>query len=279
MTPPSPCFALAIGNSRLHWLWEELSQPPLVWHTPHLSREAIAHWLHHRCQSSALPDGALMVDGDRPLLRLQQPLWDGPPPLLHVASVVPTQTRLWQDLYTPVLCLSLADVPLDGLYPSLGLDRAIALWGLMAYQRSPALVIDAGTALTFTGADAQRRLVGGAIVPGLSLQLRSLSQQTAALPWLDAKALHQPERWASSTEAAIYSGVLHTLLAGLKDFVQAWQQDYPTSAIALTGGDAPLLYRHLQQSIPTLAQTLDLMPSLLMMGLRSLTCESMKKRN
>ena len=279
MTPPSPCFALVIGNSRLHWLWEEPSQPPLVWHTPHLSREAIAHWLLHRCQAQALPDGFLMVDDDRSLLRLQQPLWNGPPPLLHMASVVPTQTRLWQDSYTPVHCLSLADVPLSGLYPSLGLDRAIALWGLIAHRRSPALVIDAGTALTFTGADAHRRLVGGAIVPGLSLQLRSLSQQTAALPWLDAQALHQPERWASTTEAAIYSGVLHTLLAGLTDFVQAWQQDYPTSAIALTGGDAPLLYRHLQQTTPALAQTLDLLPSLLMMGLRSLTCESMKKRN
>lgn len=44
------------------------------------------------------------------------------------------------------------------------------------------LVIDAGTALTFTAADADQRLVGGAILPGLGLQRSSLAQKTATLP-------------------------------------------------------------------------------------------------
>ena len=51
----------------------------------------------------------------------------------------------------------------------------------------PMLVIDAGTALTFTGADANQCLVGGAILPGLRLQLASLGQKTGQLPLLESK--------------------------------------------------------------------------------------------
>lgn len=57
--------------------------------------------------------------------------------------------------------LELSQVPLRDPYPGLGLDRALALWAAGIHYGWPCLVIDAGTALTLTGADCDGSLVGG----------------------------------------------------------------------------------------------------------------------
>lgn len=46
----------------------------------------------------------------------------------------------------------------------------------------PVLVVDCGSALTFTAADAGGKLAGGAILPGVRLQLAVLGTRTAQLP-------------------------------------------------------------------------------------------------
>lgn len=44
------------------------------------------------------------------------------------------------------------------------------------------MVVDCGSALTFTAGDEQGRLGGGAILPGVRLQLAALGTRTAQLP-------------------------------------------------------------------------------------------------
>jgi type III pantothenate kinase len=46
-----------------------------------------------------------------------------------MASVVPRQTALWQN-YPGVQVITLDSLPLQDVYPTLGIDRALALWGL-----------------------------------------------------------------------------------------------------------------------------------------------------
>jgi len=83
---------------------------------------------------------------------------------------------------------------------------------------------DAGTALTLTGADADRCLVG-AILP--RLQLQSLAQRTGGLPLVEIGDLASlPPRWALNE--AIQSGVIYTIIAGIRDFIQVWQE-FPRS--------------------------------------------------
>lgn len=266
-----PWTALVIGNSRLHWTGCLGGEPQWSWDTPHLSAEAIATLISHRLNFFALGDQS---GGDIPDAVLSWVGPDGTYPELWLASVVPQQSNLWKN-YPRLQAISLLQVPLGGLYPTLGIDRALALWGAITQWGSPTLVIDGGTALTLTGADAAGMLVGGAILPGLSLQLRALSQHTAALPDLTFQTPIQaqaalPQRWATTTPDAVRSGVLYGLLGGLQEFVADWQQTFPGGAIAMTGGDGAVLHHHLQRRLPHLARQMMLAPHLVVMGMAAI---------
>lgn len=228
-------LALAIGNSRLHWAWFSNQELQESWHSAHLSAAYRSNWPHHIAAPPQLADYLTTHH-----LRLS----DIP---IYLASVVPAQTAGWQNLVRRVF--TLADLPLPDIYPTLGIDRALAAYGAGEQYGYPVLTIDAGTALTVTGIAGDRRLVGGAIWPGLNLQLQSLGQGTAALPLLQP-ATELPPRWAQDTATAIWSGVIHGAIANIDAFVSDWQQKYPTSAVAFTGGDGQLLHRHCQQQSP-----------------------------
>lgn len=229
--------ALTIGNSRLHWAEFSGDRLQKTWDTPHVNQDQT---------------------------QLQQELW--------IASVVPSQNQFWQ-AHPHAHWLSLEQVPLQGLYPTLGIDRALALWGAIQTIGNPVLVIDAGTALTFTGADRDR-LIGGAILPGLKLQFQALNQGTAALPDLHSSFTIRhstfPPRWALTTETAIASGILHTLIAGLQSFIHDWRLTYPTSAVVLTGGDGDRLHAYLQALYPDLASSVKLNPHLIFNGIQAM---------
>ncbi len=249
-------LGLMIGNSRLHWAWFIGETLYCAWDTDYLPISAVEQLTHGW-------NGVEWVDEFFPC-DFSQNNYLLP---LYLASVVPSQTVIWQ-AYPNVQTVTLEQLPLQGIYPTMGIDRALTLWGAGEVWGWPMLVIDAGTALTFTGGDVNRCLVGGAILPGLNLQFQSLAQRTTQLPLVDFTTVTSlPPRWALSTSEAIQSGVLRTLIAGIQDFVQAWQQQFPQSQIALTGGDRALLLNYLQ-SHPSLAAKLITDPYLVFWGIR-----------
>jgi type III pantothenate kinase len=215
-------LALAIGNSRLHWAYFKGQEIQQTWHTAYF--QPTDDWR-----------------------RAAQPDWCIPTNIpLYLASVVPIQTAQWQPFAQQVL--TLADVPLHGLYPTLGIDRALAVFGAGETFGYPVLLVDAGTALTITGVNVDRQLVGGAIWPGLRLQWQALHQGTGALPAFQAPG-KPVNRWALETVEAIASGIFYSSLAGIKDFYLDWQRQFPETALVITGGDAEILYLSLQNSM------------------------------
>jgi type III pantothenate kinase len=157
------------------------------------------------------------------------------------------------------------------MYPTLGIDRALALWGAGQTWGFPILVIDAGTAITFTCADANRCLIGGAILPGLGLQLATLNQKTEQLPFVEPQNLASlPPRFALNTSEAIQSGIIYTLLAGIKDFIEAWWRLFPHSKIAIKGGDRTLLVNYLQSLHPEIAAHLIVESNLIFWGIQKI---------
>ncbi|MEH2011543.1 pantothenate kinase [Nostoc sp.] len=268
-------LALEIGNSRLHWalfLGETLSS---AWDTDHLPESVIQQLakcqtlddllekifpLHQRTdEQEGHGDNSLFA-----LLRL---------PPLFIASVVPSQTAIWQT-YPNIRVITLDQVPLKGMYPTLGIDRALALWGAGKTWGFPMLVIDAGTALTFTAADANQCLIGGAILPGLGLQFAALGQKTGQLPLVEMQNFASlPPRFALNTTEAIKSGVIYTFLAGIKDFIEAWWQLFPNGKIAIKGGDRTLLLNYLQALYPKIAAYLIVEQNLIFWGMREIVME------
>jgi len=251
-------LGLMIGNSRLHWALFVDNTLNSAWDTDHLSESD----MQQLAKTNTIP---LSPSSSRPIF-----LSPNLPITLVLASVVPSQTKLWQT-YPNVRLITLNNIPLKGMYPTLGIDRAIALYGAGKTYGFPILVIDAGTALTFTGADAHQCLVGGAILPGLSLQFTSLGQNTGQLPLLETRLITSlPPRFAMNTTEAIQSGVIYTLLAGIKDFIQAWLSLFPESKIAITGGDGNFFQNFLQNHIPEITEKLILEKNLIFLGMEKI---------
>ncbi len=256
-------IALAIGNSHLHWGLFDGQTLQETWDTQHLSVDAISQ-LSEDERTKFLVQTAIGPIEQKYAQKLLS-LSTNPEPADHsadqfvvlpliLASVVPDQTALWQS-YPNVRIITLDKLPIKGLYPTLGIDRALALLGAGTQLGWPALVIDAGTALTFTGADVNRHLIGGAILPGLGLQLSSLGQKTAGLP-IATLPYNLPQRWVTDTETAIQSGVVHGVVSAVNDFVEDWLRLFPNSKIVVTGGDRTLLLKYLTSTFPDTAATI-----------------------
>ena len=253
-------LALMIGNSRLHWALFIDKTLYSTGDTFHLSASMIEQLAENPTLENWLR--AIPLASNLPLIP------DYPIPLI-LASVVPSQTALWQ-IYPHLRLITLEDVPLQGMYPTLGIDRALAVWGAGITWGFPTLVIDAGTALTFTGADNNQCLVGGAILPGLGLQFASLGQKTGQLPLLETGLMTSlPPRFAMNTSDAIQSGVIYTLLIGVKDFVEAWWQLFPNSQVVMTGGDSNSLKNYLYQQFPDIESRLIVDHNLIFQGMQN----------
>jgi type III pantothenate kinase len=233
-------IALAIGNSRYHWAWFLNTKLQSSWDTVYFTTDIITQMMSGFSSITSLPIELQAELADRQIAMSEVPI--------YLVSVVPTQTLIWQ--YLPqVKQITLANIPLLNLYPTFGIDRALAILGAGESYGYPALVIDCGTALTITGVDNHRSLVGGAIMPGLRLQLRSLSTGTAALPEVELPG-QLPSRWSNNTHDAIASGILHTIISGIRDFVLDWEKLCPDSQIVFTGGDGAILAGYLQLTLP-----------------------------
>lgn len=240
-------LGLAVGNSRLHWGWFKGQMLIATWDTPHLETAVRSHQLPH-----------LYLHLDL----VRQELTDIS---LYLASVVAQQTEYWQD-YHRLKLISLQDIKLSNIYPTMGIDRALAAWGALHHYQRSCLIIDGGTALTFTGVD-QQQLFGGAILPGLRSQLLSLKQKTSALPEVQLPP-NLPLIWAIDTENAIASGILHTVISGIYDYILDWLKQFPDSQIIFTGGDGELLAKFLQQKFPHFAGDLAVEKDLVFKGIK-----------
>lgn len=241
-------LALAAGNSRLHWGWFKHHALVSTWNTPHIL---------NKVKPGQLPPLFF------PSNFIQQGLLDVP---VYLASVVSHQTAYWQD-YDKLNLINLQDIKLTNLYTTIGIDRALAAWGAIATYHQACLVIDGGTALTFTGVDQQGKLIGGAIIPGLRSLLLTLKEKTVALP--EVKLPNSlPPRWGLNTDTAISSGILYMAIAGVHSYIIDWLKHFPDSAIIFTGGDGELLCRFLQQQFPDLAAQATVDSDLVFKGMR-----------
>lgn len=124
-----------------------------------------------------------------------------------------------------------------------GVDRLLAALAAYEVLQQACIVIDAGTAVTVDFVDGEGTFHGGAIAPGLRMQLEALHTGTERLPAI-AMAMPEEDPFGRSTASAMRLGVYHGvrgLTARMIDLYAERYAAYPT--VVATGGDAAMLFR------------------------------------
>ena len=125
---------------------------------------------------------------------------------------------------------------------TLGADRVADACGAVSlHPGEPCLVIDAGTCITVDFVDAKGVYHGGAIMPGLKMNLQALHTFTAKLPLIDLEGVEKAPVLGRSTEESILAGTLGATLLALAGYVTLYKEKAPGLRVLLTGGDAEKL--------------------------------------
>jgi type III pantothenate kinase len=138
--------------------------------------------------------------------------------------------------------------PIDYETPeTLGPDRIAAVAGAFnAFKGSDALVIDAGTAITFdllTG----KRYRGGNISPGIDTRFRSLNMFTGRLPLLSrAENFRSP---GLNTTDAIVAGVIMGVIFEINEYIRTFEEKHKHLKFIITGGDGEFLKERIPEKV------------------------------
>lgn len=114
----------------------------------------------------------------------------------------------------------------------------------------PAVLIDAGSAVTVDWLDDRHTFCGGTIFPGLRLMTQALNDHTALLPLVSIPT-PVPEVPAPDTVPAMQAGIFHAVVGGIERIVHLLtQRQTIPPRVFLTGGDGPLLAEALRETTP-----------------------------
>jgi type III pantothenate kinase len=123
----------------------------------------------------------------------------------------------------------------------LGCDRWMALIAARHLLQQSCLVINVGTAMTVDALSGSGQFLGGIIVPGPNLMLRSLKENTEQLD--DNVGSYQD--FPSNTSNAIFSGVVQTALGSIERMrcllSEQLELGQPLNNCIISGGGAHIL--------------------------------------
>ncbi len=138
-------------------------------------------------------------------------------------------------------------IPINVDNPALiGIDRLVATYAALKLMQnnSPALVVDAGSAVTVDIGTMTEGFLGGAIMPGLRLMSLALHQNTAKLPEVSISSLGG-EVAGRNTRDAISLGIASAFFGGVNCLIQKLLKQMGThTELFFTGGDGLLLAQH-----------------------------------
>lgn len=176
----------------------------------------------------------------------------GKPAAVVVASVVPSAVEVIAALVSERLAKDALVVggkvalPIDVAVDDptkIGMDRVCSASAAFEQIRTGCIVVDFGSAVTVDLVDDDGVLLGGAILPGLRMQLRALHEFTAALPEVEPAPTELPygRNTAEAMQAGVFrgiSGAVRNLIEGYASHLNRWPQ------VLATGGDLPIMMPH-----------------------------------
>ncbi len=123
-----------------------------------------------------------------------------------------------------------------GTPDTLGLDRIAAAVGANLHRPGEnALIVDAGTCVTYDLLTGDGTFAGGNIAPGIRLRLLAMHEHTGKLPLIESEG-ETPEI-GFSTETALRAGATWGVAYEIEGYIARLREDYPRLFVFLTGGD------------------------------------------
>jgi len=149
-------------------------------------------------------------------------------------------------------------VPLKCEYnrKEIGQDRLVTALAAKSLYGLPILIIDFGTAVTFDAVSSKGVYLGGLILPGIKMSLESLSERTAMLPKTFLKETRS--FIGRNTASSIRSGMIYGYASLCDGLISLFRKKVNRRIkVVATGGDAPLIRKHINSSL-TIDQSLSL---------------------
>lgn len=155
----------------------------------------------------------------------------------------------------------------------MGVDRWLAM--IAGYHLQPLTpdkalcIIDCGTAITLDMLNFNGQHLGGLIMPGLHMMIKSLAGNTGKLPSFNFNPNTTPitEGLATTTESSIIKGCTQCIISGLFDSINHHQKNSPPPIKCIvTGGDGEWVATALNTLSPDTLQT-SYNPYLVLQGL------------
>jgi type III pantothenate kinase len=165
---------------------------------------------------------------------------------VSLSSTVPAMVPIFRDLvknYLPATS-QLVEVKASGNTGitiaidnpgEMGPDRVVDALAASELYRLPAIIVDFGTATTFDAVDAEGRLLGMALAPGLRTAMDGLFQRAARLSRIELAQPH--EVIGRNTVAALRSGWVYGYVGLVEGLVQRIKAQLgPGTMVIATGG-------------------------------------------
>ena len=168
-----PDVVVDVGNTRIKW---GLCRTGKIAATASLPPDAPGEWEEQIRNWEVTPDSVWVLTGVHPARRDALQDW------LQSRDYHPVVLTNWLDLPLQVALEQPAQVGIDRL-----LDAVAAC--SRRNDDQPAIIVDAGSAVTVNWLDAAGAFRGGAIIPGLRLMAEALHNFTAQLPAIEIRDL------------------------------------------------------------------------------------------
>lgn len=135
-------------------------------------------------------------------------------------------------------------------YYKLGIDRWLAMLGAWSTvnKNTAIAVIDSGTALTVDLVDAQGDHLGGYIIPGRDLMVKSIFGNTDKVIYLESDQKTFNGGWASNSTQAVLGGADFAQCAIVEKAIGEIKQELGKCVIFLTGGGMDYILKRIKSS-------------------------------
>ena len=138
-----------------------------------------------------------------------------------------------------------------------GADRIANAYAAMRKYSLPAIVVDIGTAITFDVVSKNGGFLGGVIMPGVNLQLKSLNLNTSKLPQINVGA--SENAIGDSTEKALLSGVIRGTACAIEGLLYQCESELGSKATVIaTGGQSQLISEYMSRKFDYINPSLTL---------------------